>query len=72
MGMHFFLQGLVHTQGPNLHLLHCRWILLHRITWDGCLYLILFYPCHVEAGFSSQVHLFFLVGALSMRASSLD
>ena len=27
MGCHFLLQGIIPTQGLNLHLLHCRWIL---------------------------------------------
>ena len=26
---HFHLQGILLTQGSNLHLLHCRWILYH-------------------------------------------
>ena len=27
LGCHFLLQGIFLTQGPNPHLLHCRWIL---------------------------------------------
>ena len=31
VGCHSLLQGILLTQGSNLHLLHCRWILLsHR------------------------------------------
>ena len=29
VGIHSFLQGILPTQGWNLHLLHCRWILYH-------------------------------------------
>ena len=29
VGCHFFLQGIFLTQGSNLCLPHCRWILLH-------------------------------------------
>ena len=29
VGSHFLLQGIFLTQGLNLHLLHCRHILLH-------------------------------------------
>ena len=29
MGCHFLLQGIFLTQGSNLSLLHCRWILYH-------------------------------------------
>ena len=29
VGCHFFLQEIFPTQGLNLHLPHCRWILLH-------------------------------------------
>ena len=28
-GCHSFLQGIFQTQGQNLGLLHCRWILYH-------------------------------------------
>ena len=28
---HSFLQGIIPTQGPNLHILHCRQILYHLI-----------------------------------------
>ena len=27
LGCHFLLRGILWTQGSNLHLLHCRWIL---------------------------------------------
>ena len=33
VGCHFFLQGIFPTQGSNLDLLHCRWILYHGATW---------------------------------------
>ena len=29
VGSHFLLQGILSTQGSNLHLLHCRWIPYH-------------------------------------------
>ena len=35
VGCHFLLQGIFLTQGSNLHLLHCRWILYHWATWEA-------------------------------------
>ena len=35
VGCHFLLQGIFPTQGLNLHLLHCRWILYHWATRDA-------------------------------------
>ena len=34
VGSHFLLQGLFLTQGSNLDLLHCRWILYH-LSYQG-------------------------------------
>ena len=34
VGCHFFLQGSFQTQGSNLGLLHCRWI-LYRLSHQG-------------------------------------
>ena len=34
-GLHFLLQGIFPIQGSNLHLLHCRQILYHRVTWEA-------------------------------------
>jgi len=35
VGCHFLLQEIFPTQGLNLCLLHCRWILYHSATWEG-------------------------------------
>ena len=35
VGCHFLLQGIFQTQGSNLHLLHCRWILYHWATREA-------------------------------------
>ena len=35
VGCHFFLQGIFPTQGLNLRLLHCRWILYHWAPWEA-------------------------------------
>ena len=35
MGCHFLLQGIFLTQGSNLCLLLCRWILYHWVTWEA-------------------------------------
>ena len=35
MGGHFFLQGIFPTQGSNLRLSHCRWILYRRSHWGS-------------------------------------
>ena len=72
MGSHFLLQGMFQTQGLNLRLPHCKCILLHRVTWDSCLYPMLFCPCNMEAGSPSQEQSFLLLGIFSMRVSSLD
>ena len=72
MGSHFLLQGMFHTQGLNLRLPHCRWMLFHQVNWDSYLYPMLFYPCHMEAGFPSQEQSFLLVGVFSIRVSRLD
>ena len=34
VGCHSLLQGIFLTQGSNLLLLHCRWILYHWTTWE--------------------------------------
>ena len=34
LGCHFLLQGILPTQGSNLHFLHWQ-ILYHRITWEA-------------------------------------
>ena len=34
VGCHFFLQGIIWTQGSNLRLLHCRWI-LYQLSHQG-------------------------------------
>ena len=35
VGCHFLPQGIFQTQGSNLHLLHCRWILYHWATREA-------------------------------------
>ena len=35
MGCHFLLQGIFPNPGLNLHLLHYRLILYHRVTWEA-------------------------------------
>ena len=35
VGGHALLQGIFPTQGSNLCLLHCRWILYHQATWES-------------------------------------
>ena len=35
VGSHSLLQGIFPSQGSNLGLLHCRWILDHRATWEA-------------------------------------
>ena len=35
VGCHFLLQGIFSTQGSNLGLLHCRWILYHLSPWEA-------------------------------------
>ena len=32
---HFLLQGIFLTQGSNLGLLHCRWILYHLVSREA-------------------------------------
>ena len=37
-GLLFLLQGVFPSQGSNpclLHLLHCRWILYHYVSWEA-------------------------------------
>ena len=38
VGCHFLLQGIFPTQGSNLGLLHCRWI-LYQLSQQGSLFL---------------------------------
>ena len=33
----FFLQWIFQTQGSNLHLLRCKWVLYHWATWEASL-----------------------------------
>ena len=45
MGYHFLLQGISPTQGLNLHLLHCKWILYRWATFvffRSCSFVIFF------------------------------
>ena len=35
VGCQFLLQGILPPQGPNSHLLHCRWILYHWASWEA-------------------------------------
>ena len=35
VGCYFLLQGTFPTEGSNLRVLHCRWILYHRATWEA-------------------------------------
>ena len=34
MGYYLLFQGIFSTQGSNLYLLHCRWILYYWATWE--------------------------------------
>ena len=34
VGYHFLLQRIFLTHGSNSGLLHCKWILYHRATWE--------------------------------------
>ena len=39
VGCHFLLQKIFLTQGLNLHLLHCRWILYHWASREAHMYI---------------------------------
>ena len=43
VGCHFLLQGSFLTQGSNLCLLHCKWILYHWTIWDTYIYIYIWY-----------------------------
>ena len=46
VGHHFFLQGIVPSQGSNPRLLHCRWILYHWATLSLKLSFYFFWVIH--------------------------
>ena len=75
VGCHPLLQGIIPTQGLNLHLLrllHCRWILYHCATREAHLFYTLVYNpmslnCVTQIGPALAV-----VGALSSSLWSFD
>ena len=62
VGCHALLQGIILTQGLNLHLLHlvhCRWILYHWATREAwCMTLLLYnFITHVVVPKLKTIHL---------------